>query len=177
MATLNNKYSAKNVSKPGSAGLGSIFKNKKALTIIGSLVALILFGVVAGVAYYYVTYGELPSLTASSAGNKGKCNERQNKVCSKNKKGEEVCKCEKGSDSGSGGRQVNGTQLCGCTHYDGSGKCTEGARYWQTEAVKQCPCYYDSGNYYGLCIKPPKGVYQDTFSCNEIQNIVCKAND
>jgi hypothetical protein len=74
--------------------------NRKSIMIIASIFALILLSIVGAVIYYYVTYGELPSLTNSSAG-VAKCTENQITECKTNigktpvyNKNTKKCTCE-----------------------------------------------------------------------------------
>lgn len=150
----------------------SPINRKRILTIVLSVVAFIILGLLSGVVYYYVTYGELPTLTDSSAGNK-KCKTNQILECKKNNKGKEVCKCI--NISKNEGRDVSGNQLCGCDKYDPNGKCIKNPRYWQTVAVKQCKCYKSvDSSYWGMCINPPAGVRKSSDGCNIINEVVCK---
>lgn len=150
----------------------SPINRKRILTIVLSVVAFIILGLLSGVVYYYVTYGELPTLTDSSAGNI-KCKTNQILQCDKNKKGKEVCKCI--NTSKKEGRDVSGNQLCGCDKYDSNGKCVRNPRYWQTAAVKQCKCYKSGDNsYWGMCINPPAGVTKSEDGCKIINDVVCK---
>lgn len=138
MAQVSKRVNSKAVLQKNN-GVGSILKNKKALTVIGSLVVLVLVGLLSGIVYYYVTYGELPALTASSAGEKVT-------VCSLNRNGKQVCKKVKapapnGSTS-TGGNTYSAAPAagvaCGCKRSDSHGRCAQEKKWTAIKTSDSC---------------------------------------
>lgn len=65
------KTSSNNTKKINSSNIASSTSNretKNALKIVATLLLLFFIGVAGGIVFYYVTYGELPAITESSAG-------------------------------------------------------------------------------------------------------------
>jgi hypothetical protein len=99
---VQKKSTAYVANKP--TGIKAFFANKAAMTVIGSLVVLILLGGASGVVYYYVTYGELPALTNSSAGDHS---------CNKNQEwSDKLHKCTYIKTPEKGVGNVNGGHMC-----------------------------------------------------------------
>lgn len=69
MAVSSKKKVLKTTKVVSSSSLNDTQK-KKTMYVVGSLFSLMFLGILAGVLFYFVTYGELPILLDSSAGNK-----------------------------------------------------------------------------------------------------------